>query len=307
MDTFLLLLFNMLPLYGIIALGFIAGRWLKVDRGALANMVLYIFLPIIVFGFVVKMDFQPSYIALPFVVLIIQTVIGLSFLWIGRRIYSGAEANILAMSASMGNTGYFGLPLALMLFTTEQVAIYIFALLGGAMYEATIGYYIAARGRFDMKTSLLKLARFPTIYAIAAAFIARSFNFELTGQPELYWQYFRGAYIITGMMIVGAALAKVTKIEIGPRFLSLTILGKFIVWPALALAFIFIDRNYTHIYEDGIYNILLLLSFMPTAANVAAFAAQLDLIPEKAATAILIATLFAILYVPLALMVFGMG
>jgi predicted permease len=306
MDIFFTLLGNLIPLYFLIGLGFIAARFFEVERNTLANLAVFIFLPIVVFGFVLNLEFQTSFIALPIIVWCVQTIIGLTFLKIAQKIYDGAEANILAMSCSMGNAGYFGLPLALLLFTPEQVGIYIFAMIGGSVYEATVGYYIAARGRFDAKTSLKKLLKFPTLYAMGLAFFVRWLGVEPSAQFDLYWGYFKGAYIVIGMMIVGAALARVTSFVIGPRFLALTILGKFITYPALVFGFTLVDRHLLGWFEPGIYSILMVLSIVPTAANVAAFASQLDLVPEKAATTVLIGTVIALFYIPAMLILMGM-
>jgi predicted permease len=306
MDIFFTLLGNLVPLYILIGIGFLAGRFFEVDRNTLANLAVFIFLPIVVFGFVLNLDFQASYIALPIIVWSVQTIIGLGFLWIGRKIYDGAEANILAMSCSMGNTGYFGLPLALLLFTPEQIAIYIFAMIGGAVYEATVGYYIAARGRFDTKTSLMKLLKFPTLYAMALAFIVRALEIEPSAQFDLYWGYFKGAYIVIGMMIVGAALARVDRLVIGPRFLALTVLGKFVTFPVLIYGFTLWDQHVLGLFDPEIYKIMMVMAIVPTAANVAAFASQLDLVPEKAATTVLIGTVMALFYIPAVLILMGM-
>lgn len=305
MDVFFTLLVNLTPLYVLIGLGFVAGRFFEVDRGTLGNLAIFIFLPVVVFGFVSKLDFRPEYIVLPIALYAVHAVIGLTMLKIGRGIYHGPEANILALTASMGNTGYFGLPLVLLLFPQEIAAIYIFAMLGGSVYEATIGYYIAARGRFDMRASLLKLAKFPTLYAMALAFIFRGAHIELPEQFFTYWTYFKGAYVVNGMMIIGVALSHVHRLVVGPRFLSLALFGKFICWPGLVCGLILLDKLVFRMFSPEIYSLVLVMSIVPPAANVAAFAAQLNLVPEKAATTILIGTVIALFYIPAVLMAAG--
>ncbi len=305
MEIFFTLLVNLVPLYVLIGLGFVAGRFFEVDRNTLANLAIFIFLPIVVFGFVSTLDFRAEYIVLPLVLYAVQAIIGLTMLKIGRRIYHGPEANILAMAASMGNTGYFGLPLVLLLFPPEAAGIYIFAMLGGSVYEATIGYYIAARGRFDVRASLLKLAKFPTLYAMALAFVFRGAGVDLPDQFFTYWEYFKGAYVVIGMMIIGAALSNVRRLVVGPRFLSLALFGKFVCWPGLVCGFILLDKLAFHMFEPQIYSIMLVMSIVPPAANVAAFASQLNLVPEKAATTILIGTVIALFYIPAVLMAAG--
>lgn len=305
MAVFFSLLTNLLPLYILIGMGFIAARYLKVDRQSLASLAIFMFMPIVVFGFVVNLEFQPSYILLPLVIFAVSIITGLGFLWIGRKIYGDSTANLMAMCCSMGNTGYFGLPLVFLFFNEEQTAIYIFTMLGGSVYEATFGYYLAARGAFDVKTSLRKLAKFPGLYAIAAGIIVNRLGLE---PPELfwtYWAYFKGAYVVLGMMIVGAALAGVQKLVFGPRFMSLVFFGKFVVWPVLIYAFVLFDRVILQWYTPDIHNLILIMSLVPPAANIAAFAAQMNMKPEKAATTILAGTVFALVYIPAIIWLLG--
>ena len=168
MDVFLSLFVNLLPLYAFIALGYFAGRVLKADHQTMASLAIYIFLPIVVFGFVTGMDFKLSYIALPAFFYIVCVTTGLGFYALGRKIYGpdDNQANLMAMCTSMGNTGYFGLPLIMMLFSKEIVAIYIFMMLGGNVYEATFGYYYAARSNFNIKDSCLVVRFSPVVYSL---------------------------------------------------------------------------------------------------------------------------------------------
>ncbi len=305
MDVFISLFLNLLPLYAIIGLGFFAGRVLHVDRQSLGNLAIYIFMPVVVFGFVAQLEFKMAYIALPAVVYVVSTIVGFLFLYLGRRIYKDGMANLAGMCASMGNMGYFGLPLVFLFFPPEQVAIYVFMMLGGNVYEATIGYYMAARSAFDVRTSLKKILLFPGIYAIALGLIVNRAGVEL---PELFWTYwghFKGAYVVVGMMIVGAALSKVDRIVFGPRFTALAFCGKFIAWPALCFAFVLFDRTVLGWYGPDIHNLLMMISIVPPAANIATFAVQMNLEPEKAATTVLLGTVFALFYIPLMIWMLG--
>lgn len=305
MAVFFSLLTNLLPLYILIGMGFIAARCLKVDRQSLASLAIFMFMPVVVFGFVVNLEFQPSYILLPLVIFAVSVITGLGFLAIGRKVYGDSTANLMAMCCSMGNTGYFGLPLIFLFFNEQQTAIYIFMMLGGSVYEATFGYYLAARGAFDVKTSLRKLAKFPGLYAITAGIIVNRLGLE---PPELfwtYWGYFKGAYVVLGMMIVGAALAGVEKLVFGPRFMTLVFLGKFVAWPVLVYAFVLFDEHVLRWYGQDIHNLILIMSLVPPAANIAAFAAQMNLKPEKAATTILAGTVFALVYIPAMIWLLG--
>ncbi len=123
--------------------------------------------------------------------------------------------------------------------------------------------------------------------------------------PEIfdtYWAHFKGAYVITGMMIIGVALSKGEKLVFSASFMGLAYAAKFVVWPALVLALIVLDKGVTHLFPPEVHDLLFVLAILPPAANVVAFAAQLNLRPEKAATTVLIGTLLGLFYIPLVLM-----
>ncbi len=180
-------------------------------------------------------------------------------------------------------------------------------MLGGLIFEATIGYYIAARGNFDVRASLMKIIRFPSIYAIALGLLVNANDMHM---PEIFWTYwthFKGAYVVVGMMIIGAALSNIEKFVFGPRFIALVFLGKFLCWPLLSYGFIVLDLHVLQWFEPEIHHLIIMASIVPPAANIAAFATQMNLEPEKAATTILVGTVFALFYIPAVLWVFGIS
>jgi predicted permease len=298
MDIFFLLLINLLPLYVLIGLGYIAGRFLNISRDTLATLAIFVIVPVVAFGFVVQLDFQPSYALLPIIAYGILTLTALAGLWAGRMVFGDNRANLLSMCASMANTGYFGLPVILLLFDEKWVGVYMFMLLGGLVFEATIGYYIAARGKFTVRDSLVRLAKFPTIYAIVAALIVNRLQVDVPDLFFVYRDYFKGAYVIVGMMIIGTALSKSRRLELNGPFLLLSFIGQFVLWPLLALGVVALDGLFFHLWPREVHGLLLVMSLVPPAANITAFAAQLDLRPEKAATTVLLGTVFALFYIP---------
>ena len=306
MEVFTTLFINLIPLYALIGLGWIAGRYFDVDRQSLGSLGIYIFMPVVAFGFVAKIELQPIYILLPVIIFALFSGLTLLFYQLTQKIYDDHRANLLAMCAAAGNTGYFGLPIVLLLFDPQWVGVYIFAMMGVAVYEATVMYYVANRGRFSVRQSLIKLLKFPSIYAIIAGLVVNMMHWELSTLFNTYWDYFKGAYVLIGMMIIGASLAKAKKLVIGPRFLSFTFFGKFIVWPAMAYSLILFDQGVTGWFEPEIHKMIFLMAIVPPAANIAAFAAQLDMSPEKAATTVLIGTLVALFYIPFILLLTGL-
>lgn len=305
MDVFFTLFANLLPLYVLIAIGYGAGKFFGVERTSLANLAIFIFMPIVAFGYMAQLDVKPSYILLPVTFFIISSIIAVVFLNIGRTVYGDNRANLMTMCASMGNTGYFGLPVVFLLFDEKITAIYIFAMMGGTIFEATVGYYLAARGNFDVRTALMKVAKFPTLYAIAAGLLFNAGGLQLPAIFIDYWTKVQGAYVILGMMIIGIALCGLERLVIGWRFMGGAVIGKWIVFPLMFLGAIWADKNIFGLFSGDIHKAIMILSIVPPAANIVVFAAQMNLRPEKAATTILLMTLFGLIYIPAALMILG--
>lgn len=304
MGIFLTLFTNILPLYVLIAIGWVAGRFFDVDRQSLGSLGIYIFMPIMAFGFLAQLDFKAEYIALPILIWALRSLSIFSWLGIGKAVYGDKRANLLALCASSGNTGYFGIPIAIVLFPPEAIGLYIFIMMGGTLCESTVMYYVAARGKFSVRDSFIKLAKFPTIYAVIAGLAYNFSGLGLAPLFETYWGYFKGGYVLIGMMLIGISLSRVSKLVIAPRFLGLSFFGKFVTYPLFMLAIIFADRLFFQLYDMQIYTMLFLTAIVPMAANVAAFAVEMDLKPEKAASTILLSTFFALVSIPLMLMLF---
>ncbi|MCB9988394.1 MAG: AEC family transporter [Rhodospirillales bacterium] len=305
MSVFLALLLNIFPLYILIGIGYAAGRFFAIDRQTLANLALFVFVPVVAFGFVAKMEFQPAYILLPFLIFALQCLIGFSFLAIGKKAFGDNRANLLAITTATANSGYFGLPVVILLFNDVWVGVYSFMLVGMIFFEATILYYIAARGHFSVRDSLKRVAKFPVLYAVLLGLAVNALSIELPEIFDTYWTHFKGAYVVCGMMIIGVALSKAERLVFSARFMGLAFAAKFLLWPLIALGLITLDNSVTHLFAPEVHDLLFVLSVLPPAANVAAFAAQLNLQPEKAATTVLLGTLLGLFYIPLVLMLAG--
>jgi predicted permease len=59
-------------------------------------------------------------------------------------------------------------------------------------------------------------------------------------------------------------------------------------------------------FTIDIYHLIVLITIVPSAANVVAFSAQLNVQPEKAATTVLSGTIFALIYIPAVVWLIGL-
>jgi predicted permease len=304
MEIFFALLLKLLPLYFIILLGFFAARFLKIETRMVGNLMMYIIVPLVIFDGVSKTQISLSILSLPLLLWVLCTIICLLFLWLGKKIWSDARANVLGLMAGTGNLGYFGVPVAMILFDEATVGIYITMFVGSTLFENTIGFFITARGQHTAQEALQKLVRLPAVYAFTAGVIV---SFAGLRAPEFTDDLFlnlRGAYTILGMMIIGLGIGAITRLPLSPSFIGLAFASRFIVWPLAAFSIIGIDSAYFNFFTENIYHALMLASIVPIAANSVVIATVLNAYPKKVATTVLLSTFFALIYIPVMVAVF---
>ncbi|MDX5328847.1 MAG: AEC family transporter [Marinobacter sp.] len=306
MAAALALFFKLIPLYVTVALGWVAGRYLEASGKHIAGIMLYIVTPSVVFSGVMAAPLTPQVILLPALVFGFCTLIALIHLAIARKLLTDGSASVIPLSVGTGNTGYFGIPVALLLFGEQGLALYIVCMLGTTLFENSVGFYLAARGKYSIRDALVRVARLPSVYAFAAAV---ALNLSGVSIPEAFVPLFdnlRGAYSILGMMIIGMGILSFRGLAGNPVFTGLAFFGKFVSWPALALAFWWLDAQVLGIYDLAVHQAIFLISITPIAANTVVIATLLDAAPRQAAGTTLLSTLFALGFIPVMIaLVFG--
>jgi len=299
-DLISLLLINIFPLYIIIALGYIAGRFMDVNLPSIATIAIYILAPIVNFGALAQMKFTPEYISLPIIFFCISASIGVISYKVNQKIWKNNIANLAGMASVTGNTMYFGLPIILALLGPEWVGVYALLNLGTFLNESGLGYFFGARGQATFKGAVLKVLKFPVIHAIWLGLLFNMSGLELHDTFTRYWEYSIGAWVILGMMIIGVALSQQNKLDIDWKLIFCLHVPKFIIWPLTGFAFILVDIRYFQAFSAPVYMMLAVFTAVPLAGNLVAYAATFNLQPERAAAAVLISTLLAFITVPAA-------
>lgn len=290
---------KVVPLYMNILLGYIAGKAFDANRETVSKLMLYIFVPLIILNGVSNTQLNVNILSLPLIIFGICTGLCFLFYWMSGFLWQDSTKNLVAFSAGTGNTGYFGLPLALLLFDDQGEGIYIIAILGVTIYENSLGFYMIARGKHSTQACLAKLLKLPAIYALAGGLFLNFFQIPLPDFFTEFMKHIKGAYTVLGMMVIGLGIASLTRFKLDFNFIGMTFLAKFIAWPLLIALTITLDTYVFGFFDNAIYQALTLLSFVPLAANMVILASLLDVHPEKASAAVLVSTVLAIIYIPL--------
>ncbi|QQR68946.1 MAG: hypothetical protein IPI58_08985 [Alphaproteobacteria bacterium] len=306
--VFASLLIKLLPLYGLVALGWLGGRFLKTDRVALADVMIYLIAPVFVFGAVARLKFQMEYLALPLILAGVSMLMAFVTLRLARVMnFTPRIRGLVSFAGGTGNTGYFGVPVVLAVLGGEWLGVYLILNLGMMLYEASLGYYLLARGAFSVRESLRRVRRLPVLYAMAAGMAYSISGLALPDSFVEVWQNFRGAYVVLGMMMVGISFAYVRTRDWDMPLLALLMTSKFILWPLLMGGLVLLDAHVLHLFGGPIHVLLMISALVPVAANSAVYAAQVNIHPERMALAVLLSTLLALAIIPAFFSMAGLG
>lgn len=300
MTLFWIIALRLLPMYLGVGLGVLAGRVLQVEARPVTLIVFYIIAPLVVFHSVAQTPLDAQTLSLPILVYIICGLLAFPNLWFGRWLWNDARANVAAFSAGMANGGAFGIPVALLVFDKATVALYILCFLGMSLFRCTIGFYLAARGKFNSRKECLReIIRLPMLYATFAGMAFSLLHWSLPDWLEPFFANLSGALMVMGMLVLGISISSIRSLSGIGGFAALTLGTKFILWPLLTYMLISIDSHWLHFYTTEMHKALMLLSIVPLAVNTVMVAQIMDAHPEKAAASLLISTFISLIYVPL--------
>ena len=306
MSLFFILLLKIFPLYVNIILGYFSTKLLDVKRESIASILIYILGPIVVFSATLSVKIDMSILFLPVFFYIFCSAIAFISLYIFGKSWNDPSGNILAFSAGTGNTGYFGIPLAIIFFPPYLADIYIFTVLASLLYESTTGFYVTAKGNFTVKESLNKMLKLPILYAFILGVILNLLGVGIPTEISSYTAQFKGAYGILGMMMLGMGLVGLQKgSDLDVKFISITFIFKFIFWPLAILGVIYLDRDFYMFLNEDLYKVMFLFSIVPLAGNTVTLAVLLNAKPEKASFTVLLSTIVSVVYIPIVLALYG--
>jgi predicted permease len=288
------------PLYIFILIGYFAGRMFNVDRNSIVTIVFYFVIPVVFFNYARRVELHAQHFLVPLITWGLAMLFSCSAYIICRRIFKeGNFANIIAFSAGTGNTGYFGLLVAMMLFEPNVVALYMLANIGVSIYDYTLGAYYFVSSKMSAKQAVIQVMKLPMLYSLAVGLLFNYFKLPVPVELNVVFDSMRGTYATLGMMLIGLSLSNINSYKINWTFSLILLVIKFVFTPLAMLAIVYFDQEVFHLFNRDVHNVLLLLSFVPPAANTVIFTTLYKCHPEETAMTILIGNIMALILIPL--------
>lgn len=289
---------TILPFFGLILLGFLAGRFLKHEENGLIwlnRFVIYAALPPLIFQIIRKAP-QEGLLNLPY---FLGTVLGTGSIFIGSALllYLLYKSSIKTMAlqgatASYGNIGYIGLPLCVGIFGAEAAvpAVLVFC------FDNTLQFvfvpFLTALGS-NTTESKWKIARriilgiilHPFILATIAGLIFLFANITLPQAADNLLSMLERAAGPCALFALGVTVSQQSAIKLQSEYLIL-IIAKLFVHPLLT----FLILSYIGGFDKVWMGVALLMASLPTASNVFVMASDYNTYKTGSSNCILIST-----------------
>lgn len=285
-----------------VALGFIAGKYFDICQKSIGILIVYILTPIFSFGVMINNDIPLKLLGIVPTVTAICLIIGMPAYFVGKKVFGDSRANLMSLTLTVPNSGYYGIPLVVILFGNEYLVHQVLVAVGSGIAVYTYGFYIMNRTSFSIKTCLMKVVKVPVLHATFLGFILQKMGVVVPDYILPSFELTKGAYSVLGLMMIGIGIGKVGKISFDIKLISLCFLGKFVIYPILTLLVIGLDRYTFNLMDEGMIKIFLLFSIMPLGINTINFAAITQKNVGEAATIVLLSALFSSVIIPIILL-----
>ena len=199
-----------LPIFIAVALAALVDYKFDINPQALSRLLVYLFIPALVFKSLASMDIQgqeaAQLITATIVTLLIMAALSYGIaraLGYDRRIESG-----FILSVALINAGNYGIPLNRLAFGLDGEARAILCYVASAIMVNTFGVFVASRGSVSTREALSNMFRVPLPYAAALGLLVNMTGVGVPG-PITDSVDLAGQAAIPGMLaVLGIQLAR---------------------------------------------------------------------------------------------------
>jgi malonate transporter len=295
-----------IPLFGLIFLGFGTAKLMKLPLEGLAWMnffIVYVALPALFYRLLSRTPVEQfanvGFIAVSiFATLVIFVLVFV----IAGLVNKGnvAEATIQGFAAAYGNIGYMGPPLAIAAFGVGAgVPVALIFCFENSMHFILAPFLMGLHGEDNKpfgvmaKEVLYKIFTHPFIVATIAGVLAAIFKVELPGSIDKLLEFLSGAAAPCALFVMGVTSA-LRPLKRVPFELGYIVPIKLILHPLLV--YVLMITLVPDLDPIWLYSAVLLAA-LPSATNVFVIAQQYQVWQERASSAVVISTLCATLSV----------
>ena len=292
----------LLPLYGVILIGWAVGGRLPWAAKLFSTILVFGLIPLLVIDKVLAAETR-QLMVIPPLMFAVAALMSIPAHRLAQRLGKDFDPKLLSASFSFFNVAFFGVPVSQALFGEVGASTVICAYIGSALYGDTIGYFLIARTKEGARKAATKALRVPIVYVVIGAIIAKLAGVTMpeAAKPVLS---IAGTFVsVLGMAVIGLNLAETGRDDWRPKLMTRILAvrqasGLILLGTALAL-----EAALVGILTPRDRVIVGLVALFPIASNVTLFATLLD--TNRKAAAVLVA-LSSVVSLVLVLLVVGL-
>ncbi len=204
-----------MPVFLVAILAAAFQRWRKSSVGPLSQVTLYLLTPALIFTSLVQQEIPPSAtFRIVATLLVANTFIIATSLIVSFALrHDRAMRSAFVLSTGFPNAGNMALPVLLLAFGEEGLAVGVIVFVTMAIMGQSLGVFIAAGSSLNMLDSLKQIFKLPAIYAIIAALVVRAAGLELPHVVESPIELLAQASIPMMLVVLGFQLGGEIRLE----------------------------------------------------------------------------------------------
>jgi predicted permease len=269
---------KILSMYLYIVLGFIYKKYSKLPSNIIANLLYYIFVPMIVFKSSATANIF-NFFMLALLSFCMSLIISIIIFKISNKINMPIEKGLTQCIYAQFNIGWFGIPITYILFGEKWAEIMTAFYIGGMLFGNTIGYLLIAKTKNNIRSIITTLCKIPSIYAILLGFILQYLSINIFNESSVVLNYsFQLASMATsilGMVLIGISIANISIGSINWQKIFFLQLSRLLIALIVVIPLGYLFYFYHLINIDGL-KVAILLPMLPIAANIIVFNTKLN-------------------------------
>lgn len=280
---------NIGPIFIIIGIGWLVGRYIAIDARQLGRMLFNVFTPALVFRSLSTSEVSLSEFGLLFglMAFLIVLLAVLAFLVAKLQGSDRIAWSGVILAAICPNDGNLGLPIVNFAFGPEVLARAVVVYIAATILNFTLGVYIASSGQNSPRQALGSIFKIPVVYAVAAGFIVNNLHITLPVPLERTVMLMSQATIPVMVLLLGVQLAQAGRIQ----HLKLVISG--VVLRLIAAPIIAVLLASALNLQDAAFSAFVMQASMPVAVATTVLAAEFNLNREQVVGSVVASTLFS--------------
>ncbi len=292
----------LLPLYGVILIGWAIGGRLPWAAKLFSTILVFGLIPLLVIDKVLAAETR-QLMVIPPLMFAVAALMSIPAHGLAQRLGKDFDPKLLSASFSFFNVAFFGVPVSQALFGEVGASTVICAYIGSALYGDTIGYFLIARTKEGARKAATKALRVPIVYVVIGAIIAKLAGVTMPEAAKPVLSIAGTLVSVLGMAVIGLNLAETGRDDWRPKLMTRILAvrqasGLILLGTALAL-----EAALVGILTPRDRVIVGLVALFPIASNVTLFATLLD--TNRKAAAVLVA-LSSVVSLVLVLLVVGL-